>query len=151
MSDVSYSLKSFPELSTSELYAILQLRAEVFVVEQNCPYQDLDGKDQKSFHLLGWKNNELVAYCRLLPPVVSYPTAASIGRVVNSSSVRGQGVGKELMLKAIEHCRVLFPGEPITISAQHYLLRFYQELGFREQGDVYLEDDIPHIEMTTTD
>lgn len=151
MSAISYTLKSFPELTTTELYAILQLRAEVFVVEQHCPYQDLDGKDQSSYHVLGWLNDKLVAYCRILPKGISYPHAASIGRVVNSPSLRGQGVGKSLMLHAIELCRTLFPGESITISAQHYLLRFYQDLGFQEQGDVYLEDDIPHIEMTTGD
>jgi ElaA protein len=149
MSGISYQLKSFSELSTVELYAILQLRAEVFVVEQHCPYQDLDGKDQASYHLLGWMDQQLVAYCRLLPKGISYPDAASIGRVVNSGVVRGQGVGKQLMEEALRECQRLFPGELITISAQHYLLRFYQELGFKERGSVYLEDDIPHIEMTT--
>lgn len=123
------------------------LRQEVFVVEQDCPYLDADGKDQKGFHLMFWENNKLIAYTRLLPKGVSYQDYCSIGRVVNSDQVRGRGIGKKLMLESIEQCKKLFPNQNIKISAQVYLLKFYQELGFEETGDRYDEDGIPHTSM----
>lgn len=135
------------ELSIQQLYEILKLRQEVFIVEQDCPYLDTDGKDDKAYHVLFYQAQELVAYTRLLPKGVSYEKYASIGRVVNHKSVRGQGIGKDLMELSIQSCKSLFPGESIKISAQQYLLKFYQDLGFVETGESYLEDGIPHCGM----
>ena len=127
----------------------MNLRQEVFVVEQDCPYIDADNKDQDSYHLMGWdENNKLVAYTRLVPKGISYNDYLSIGRVVTSKLIRKQGVGIELMEKSIEKIRELFgQDEPIKISAQVYLLRFYTSLGFVKKGDNYLEDGIPHTAM----
>jgi ElaA protein len=138
----------FAELTPQELYEILSLRQEVFVVEQNCPYLDTDGKDQESFHLMCRNDaGQLVAYTRLLPKGLSYPNYPSIGRVANAPSVRGQGVGKILMEKSIALCLHLFGNEPIKIGAQSYLLAFYSSLGFVSTGEEYLEDGIPHTKM----
>jgi len=144
---INWECKSFEELEILELYKILQLRNEVFVVEQNCPYQDCDGKDLKCYHLLGWENGNLAAYTRLVPPGISYPDAASIGRVVTSPSARKKGIGKILMEKSIEQTQKLFPGSGIIISAQLYLKNFYESFSFLQSGEKYLEDDIPHIKM----
>ena len=143
---MNWILKKFDELTVDELYAILRLRTEVFVVEQNCVFQDMDNNDQSSYHLMGWKHDELVAYTRLVPPGVAheYP---SIGRVVTSLTVRREGIGKELMDRSISECRKLFGNLSIKIGAQLYLKRFYNSLGFKETSDVYLEDGIEHIEM----
>lgn len=135
------------ELTIDSLYRIIQLRMEVFVVEQDCPYLDTDDKDQLAHHVSFFKDNNLVAYTRLLPKGVSYENYCSIGRVVNSAAVRGQGIGKELMEYSIQNCQNLYPKTPIKISAQVYLLKFYNELGFQETGDRYLEDGIPHCGM----
>lgn len=145
---IHFSCKTFDQLTVYELYEIMTLRQEVFVVEQNCPYQDCDGKDLASWHLCG-KNDEgrLVAYTRLLPKGVSYPDYCSIGRVVSSPSVRGTGAGRLLMHRSIEMARQLFDNEPIKIGAQTYLLRFYESFGFRSTGEEYLEDGIPHTKM----
>jgi ElaA protein len=142
----SHSIKSFDELTNHELYNMLRLRSEVFVVEQNCPYQDLDNKDQKSFHLLYYVNDELAGCTRLLPNGLSYDEI-SIGRVVIAPSHRGLGLGKKLMEVSISGCEEKFGKAPIRISAQYHLSNFYQSLGFTEQGEVYDEDGIPHIEM----
>jgi ElaA protein len=143
-----WKTKAFQELSLEELYQIMVLRQAVFVVEQDCPYLDADGNDQVSFHLLGYDEaEELVAYARLLPKGVSYDDAVAIGRVVNSSKVRGKGIGKELMEISITETKRLFKNEKITLSAQCYLQKFYEELGFQTVGESYLEDDIPHIKM----
>ena len=144
---ITWSLKKFEELTPLELYAILQLRNEVFVVEQNCPYQDADNKDLLSFHFMGWGDDKLVAYTRIIPPGISYEQA-SIGRVVNSPTVRGDGIGKELMLQSISQLYSLFGNVAIKIGAQLYLQKFYTSLGFIQSGEVYLEDGIEHIEMT---
>ncbi len=141
-----YVIKHFTELTTPELYEILRLRSEVFVVEQNCPYLDMDNKDQKSFHLLYYTDGELSAYTRLLPAGLSF-NEVSIGRVVSSPVHRGKGLGKQLMEASIQACEELFGKSPIRIGAQHYLLKFYQSLGFKEEGALYDEDGIPHIEM----
>ena len=138
--------KSFDNLSPSELYAILRLRNEVFVVEQNCPYQDADNKDLQCQHLMILKDNELMAYARLVPPGISY-NQMSIGRVVTSPKARGTGVGRILMNTAIEHCRQLFGNGSIQIGAQAYLIKFYGSLGFNPVGEIYDEDGIPHIHM----
>ncbi|MBU6306647.1 MAG: GNAT family N-acetyltransferase [Bacteroidetes bacterium] len=142
-------LKKFQELTPDELYALLRLRAEVFVVEQTCAFQDLDNKDQPSYHLLGYLQDELVAYTRLVPPGISY-TAASIGRVVTSPAHRKKGFGKLLMQESIKVCDQLFGKNTIMIGAQCYLIEFYSSLGFVPSGEVYLEDGIEHIEMTLT-
>lgn len=143
---MNYHLKKFSELSTTELYDLLQLRSEVFVVEQKCAYQDLDGKDKEALHLLGKINDETVAYARLFAPGISHKEA-SIGRVVVSPKVRGKEYGKELMRKSIECIFKEFETNEIIISAQKYLEKFYTELGFVSEGDPYPEDDIPHIKM----
>ena len=143
---MNWILKTFNDLSANELYAIMQLRSEVFVVEQNCVYQDADNKDKYAWHLMGWKNDKLIAYTRLIPAGISYKEP-SIGRVVTSPSVRGTGVGRELMNKSIEYCYNLFGHQPLRIGAQLYLKNFYSSLGFLATGDVYLEDGIEHIEM----
>jgi len=143
---LKWKFNCFKELNVDELYAILQLRNEVFVVEQNCIYQDADSKDSISFHLSGWDENKLVAYCRILPPGVSYKEA-SIGRVVSSPQYRNKGYGKELMNEAIIHTLKEFNCNTIRISAQLYLQNFYEQLSFVQVSDSYLEDNIPHIEM----
>lgn len=147
--ELNWKYAAFDELNVAELYAIMQLRNEVFVVEQNCVYQDADDKDLKSYHLAGWDGNKLVAYCRILPPGVSYPHA-SIGRVVTSPAYRKTGSGRSLMLKAIVKTLSQFTCSKITISAQFYLTKFYESLGFTASGEIYLEDNIPHIEMQYT-
>ena len=143
---ILWKCKSFRELTVYELYAIMRLRLEVFVVEQNCPFQDADNKDQHCYHLCGWANDIPVAYVRLVPPGISY-TEPSIGRVVTAPANRRAGAGRTLMLKAIEHCELLFGRTNIKIGAQLYLTKFYESLGFVQSGDVYLEDGIDHIEM----
>lgn len=143
---IQWFVKSFKELNTSELYQILQLRAEIFVVEQNSPYQDIDGKDLKSFHLMGFSGEDLVAYTRLLPKNISY-AEASIGRVVTSAKVRGLGVGRDLMNRSIVEVENLFGKGPIRIGAQLYLQKLYESFGFVREGDSYVEDTIPHIKM----
>ncbi|WP_433830162.1 GNAT family N-acetyltransferase [Flavobacterium anhuiense] len=142
----SHSIKSFDELTNHELYDMLRLRCDVFVVEQNCPYLDLDNKDQKGFHLLYFVDNELAGVTRLLPAGVSY-NEISIGRVVIARTHRGLGLGKKLMEASIAGCKEKFGKAPIKISAQYHLSKFYQSLGFMEQGEVYDEDGIPHIQM----
>lgn len=142
----NWQLKQFGELTPEELYQILRLRSEVFVVEQNCVFLDMDNKDQSSWHLMGWQDGLLAAYTRLLPPGLSYEEM-SIGRVVSSPAVRGTGIGRELMLESISACRKLFGNGPIRIGAQLYLKKFYASLGFVAEGDIYLEDGIEHVEM----
>lgn len=149
MESINWICKSFNALTPEELYQILRLRSEVFVVEQNCPYLDEDNKDQASWHFMGWKNDKLLAYVRILPAGVSFKEA-SIGRVVNSPSVRGTGIGKKLMENAIEKTWELLGKQNIRIGAQYYLKNFYESLGFRKVSEIYLEDDIEHIEMVLT-
>lgn len=144
----------FDELSSYDLYRILQLRAEVFVVEQNCVYQDVDELDLQALHVAGYLQAEdsklsLTCYVRLLPPGVKYETA-SIGRVATKKSLRGGGLGKALMQQSIAYCHNEWPGTVITISAQQHLQKFYTELGFTAESEPYDEDGIPHIEMKLT-
>jgi ElaA protein len=141
-----WKLSEWNRLDTTELYEILQLRNRVFVVEQNCVYNDTDGKDRLSHHLCGYTGKKLICYARLLPPGVSY-TEPSIGRVVCDPEFRKKGIGTKLMLQAIHHTRQLWPQDHIKISAQSYLLSFYISLGFSVLGTEYLEDGIPHREM----
>lgn len=144
---LSFYSKRFDELTTEELYTILALRAEVFVVEQNCPYQDLDGKDKNALHVLGYLNGTLIAYARVLKQGISYQEYASIGRVVTDSSARGKKYGHELMVYSIGVCQKHYTGQKIKISAQAHLEKFYTTHGFVASGESYLEDGIPHIGM----
>ncbi|MFD2100160.1 GNAT family N-acetyltransferase [Flagellimonas iocasae] len=139
-------IKTFDELSTQELYEILRLRSEVFVVEQDCVYQDMDNKDQKALHVLGLKNGKIVAYTRMFKPG-DYFENASIGRVVVAQEQRKYGFGKQIMQVSMAALAQRFPTATIEISAQKYLLKFYNELGFTATGEEYLEDGIPHIRM----
>lgn len=139
-------IKSFSELTTQELYDILQLRAEVFVVEQDCVYQDVDGKDQKALHICGYKAGKLVAYTRIFKPG-DYFKEASIGRVVVKASDRQFKYGYDIMKASIVAISEHYHETVIRISAQTYLKRFYNNLGFNEIGEGYLEDGIPHINM----
>ena len=141
-----FKIKVFNELTLSELYEILQLRSEVFVVEQNSIYQDIDFKDQKALHLFGLKEDKIVAYTRLFRPG-DYLKNASIGRVVVSSSEREKGIGHALMTTSIKTIKTNFNVEKITISAQKYLKVFYEFHHFYQVGEEYLEDGIPHIKM----
>ncbi|AKD03652.1 GNAT family N-acetyltransferase [Pontibacter korlensis] len=140
--------KAFEELTPNEMYDMLRLRSEVFVVEQTCVFLDMDNKDQKCQHLLLYKGEELVAVARLVPPGVSYPDAMSIGRIVTSMAVRGTGVGKLLVEYSIEECYRLYGQGLIKIGAQLYAKGFYESFGFVQSGPVYDEDGIDHIEMT---
>ena len=144
--EINWVYKTFNNLTSVELYAIMQLRNAVFVVEQNCVYQDADGKDAASYHLMAWNGNNLAAYCRILPPGLSF-TEASIGRVVSSPNYRKGGYGRALMTEAIKRTMDQFNTEKIVIGAQLYLKAFYGSLGFNQMSDIYLEDGIEHIEM----
>lgn len=143
---LEYRIKSYSDLTKDELYALLQLRSEVFVVEQNCVYQDIDGKDPKAFHVLGFKNEVLIAYTRLFKPG-DYFEEASIGRVVVKKEERQHSYGHELMEVSIEAIKEHFKEKVVKISAQSYLKSFYNNLGFKEEGEEYLEDGIPHTAM----
>jgi ElaA protein len=168
--DLTFKCVHFSELTTYELYSIMALRQEVFVVEQNCAYLDADGKDLSGFHVLGYANlaknglytdlsrdyregspsegfEGLLAYTRLLPKGVAYADYASIGRVINAPKVRGRGVGKNLMEESIRQMARLFPDDSVKIGAQSYLLNFYGALGFVSTGEEYMEDGIPHTSM----
>ena len=148
---LSFVTKHFDQLSINELYEILALRAEVFVVEQNCPYQDLDGKDKKALHILGMQNNNIVAYARILGNGMAYKNYSAIGRIVTHNSIRGKGYGDHLVRAAIEATKASFPSASIKISAQAHLEKFYNGLGFIFTGEAYLEDNIPHIGMVLKD
>jgi len=146
---IDWKLKFFNELSPDELYAIIRLRNEVFVVEQNCVFQDADNKDQSSYHVMGWKENELLAYSRLVPAGISY-SEPSIGRVVTSRTVRSLGLGKKLMEHSIYLLHSKWGKLNIKIGAQLYLEHFYNSLGFQRTSEIYMEDGIEHIEMQLT-
>jgi ElaA protein len=143
---INWNCKTFDELTVHELYAILRLRTEVFVVEQNCVFQDMDNKDQSSYHVCGWQNGELVAYTRLVPAGVSYEEA-SIGRVITAPSARRTGAGKLLMQYSIQKLYDIWGKQSIKLGAQLYLKKFYESFGFAQTSDIYIEDGIPHIEM----
>jgi len=144
--NLEWKIKRFEALSIKELYDLLQLRSEVFVVEQNCVYQDIDGKDQKALHLIGEDNGKIVAYARLFKPA-AYFEQASIGRVIVKETFRANKLGHILMREAIQAIETHFKETKITISAQLYLKKFYESHGFFQTSEMYLEDDIPHIEM----
>jgi len=144
---IQWSTKHFSELTVDELYAMLRLRSEVFVVEQNCIFLDMDNNDQIAYHTMGWLNGELIATTRLFDVDQSYPGYQSIGRVVGSPKHRGIGAGKALMQYSIAECERLFGKHPIKIGAQLYLKKFYNEQGFEQAGEMYYEDEIEHIPM----
>lgn len=146
---LEWKIRRFDELSTKELYNLLQLRSEVFIVEQNCVYQDIDGKDQKALHLIGEYDSKIVAYARLFR-AGDYFDEASIGRVVVGTNYRDRKWGHELMTQAICGVKDYFNTTKITISAQLYLQKFYESHGFVVTSETYLEDDIPHIQMKLT-
>lgn len=141
-----FKIKPFEALSLLELYSVLQLRSEVFVVEQNCVYQDIDGKDKKALHVIGEFEGQTVAYCRLFKSS-DYFDQASIGRVIVKENFRDKKWGHDLIKEAIGAIQSHFGESQITISAQLYLKRFYESHGFVQTTEEYLEDGIPHIEM----
>jgi len=150
---VEWKWSLFDELSARDLYAILKIRQAVFVVEQDCAYQDIDDIDQHAWHLLGKQQSgatqRLVAYLRLVYPTIKYPEP-SIGRVLTGASARGQGLGKAMTREALAQAAREYPGQPVRISAQSYLFEFYNEFGFEIVSEPYDEDGIPHVEMLTT-
>jgi ElaA protein len=144
--NINWYSKSFNNLTPGELYQVMRLRSEVFVVEQNCVFLDVDNKDEQCLHFMGWTENALVAYTRLVPPGYIYDEA-SIGRVVISPAYRKNKIGYVLMEKSIEQCRKHFGNGAIKIGAQYYLKNFYASLRFKQISDIYLEDGIEHIYM----
>ena len=155
---LTWRFAPFDELSPREAHDIFQLRVDVFVMEQNCPFQDIDGADLDAWHLLGFSpsllgegrgEGQLIAYARLIPAGIKF-AEPSIGRVITRQSVRGTGLGRELMQEALARSDALWPGQAVRIGAQHRLEKFYQSLGFTTASDVYIEDGIPHIEMLRT-
>jgi ElaA protein len=143
---MNWSVKPFTELSLKELYALLKLRAEVFVVEQTCIYNDLDELDFDAIHLFGMDNGDVLVYARILPAHSRFKEV-SLGRIVVSTNSRGLGYGKEVIKKSIEYIKENISDNLIRISAQEYLLNYYEELGFKIASSSYLEDGIPHVEM----
>ena len=141
-----FVFKNFEALAVTELYQIYELRSKVFVVEQDCAYQDPDDKDLLAFHLLMFEGTVFTGYCRILPPGLSYSEPA-IGRVVVEKKFRGAGSGQKLMKHSIHKTMELFKNQDIVISAQSYLISFYTQLGFISEGSEYLEDNIPHVKM----
>lgn len=139
-------IKRFDELDIIDLYGLLQLRSEVFVVEQNCVYQDMDGKDKNAIHVLGKDKEKIVAYLRIFGPGDYFKTA-SIGRVVVAEKSRKKGYAKKIMNSAIAFVEGYLKENVIMLSAQTYLFNFYEELGFKRRGEEYLEDGIPHVKM----
>jgi ElaA protein len=143
---LNWQVKKFNELASDEIYKILKLRNEVFIVEQNCAFQDCDDKDQNSYHLFLEDNEDIVAYLRILEKGISY-NEISIGRVLIQKEYRKKGIAREMMLRAINFIQDNLNEKSIRISAQSYLVDFYKSLGFKEVSDLYYEDNIPHIEM----
>jgi ElaA protein len=143
---LNYHFLPFPALSPDQLYDLLQLRQEVFVLEQNCAYLDADGRDRQAHHLLGYNERGLAAYLRVVEPGAKY-TEPSIGRVITRLDLRRTNLGRELMREGIRRCQDLYPGQGIRISAQARLERFYREFGFNIVAGPYDEDGIPHLEM----
>lgn len=141
-----WECKAFSELNVTELHALYKLRVAVFVVEQNCPYQEVDDEDLEAFHLLKWENGNLVAYARLIPGM----EAVRLGRVLVAQEWRKRGYGQELLTEAIASCAALFPDRELHAQAQAYLEEFYHSFGFEAVSGIYLEDGIPHLDMVLT-
>lgn len=146
MINADWKIKTFSELTTPELYEIIKARVNVFVVEQDCPYPDLDDYDQRAIHLWAEKEGEVLAYCRIFDKGIKY-SETSIGRVVTTENGRGTGLGKQLIKYALEIIENRIGTSEVRISAQDYLLKFYSDFGFQDTGKKYLEDNIPHTEM----
>jgi ElaA protein len=143
---LEWQILAFAELPRESMYALLRLRQQIFVVEQNCAYLDLDNLDQSAMHMLCTRNQELLAYQRCLAPGLSY-RESSLGRIVVCPAMRGQQLGRDLVLRGIDYNQLQWPGRGIRINAQAHLQEFYSSLGFTAEGDVYLEDNIPHVQM----
>jgi len=148
MKHLEWKCRRFEQLNNDQLYELIKLRVDIFVVEQECPYPELDEKDRviDTHHLTAYQDSKIVAYARLLPPGVSYPDS-SIGRFAVDDSLRHQGIGTLLMKNCLEQVAILWPDDDIRVSAQSYLKEFYQSFGFTQTSESYLEDGIPHIEM----
>lgn len=146
MTDTIWKVKTFNELTTAELYEIIKARVDVFVVEQNCPYPDLDHYDQKAIHLWAEEEGEVLAYCRIFDKEIKYPET-SIGRVITTQKARGTGMGRQMISYAVQIIENRLKSTEIRISAQDYLIRFYSEFGFFDTGKKYMEDNLPHTEM----
>ena len=144
--NLQWQTLSFTQLTLEKMYAVLRLRQQVFVVEQQCAYLDLDNLDQPATHMLGMRSTELLAYQRCLPPGLNYPES-SLGRIIVCPAMRGQRLGRELVQRGIQHNLLQWPHNDICISAQAHLQDFYADCGFAAEGDEYLEDDIPHQKM----
>lgn len=145
---IIFSCTPYKRLSLDELYKILKLRQEVFIVEQECAYLDSDGLDKAAFHVLSFDDKiNLIAYARLLPKGIVYEDYQSIGRIITAKQVRGLGIGKSLVKSCIKYCEQIFGNGAIKISAQSHLIPFYNQFGFRVDGEGYLEDNIPHHAM----
>ena len=150
METITWQTKAFKDLTVDEYFEILHLRTAIFVVEQDCPYQEVDEKDRQSFHLFGKaENGEVIAVTRILPQGISYDEI-SVGRVALKKEYRGKGIADELMEETFKFIENHFGKQAIRISAQEYLLNYYSKHGFKQVGEMYLEDNIPHIEMLTT-
>jgi ElaA protein len=145
--DVTWECLEFAELSTAKLYAILALRSEVFVVEQECAYADVDGLDPRCIHLLGWEGGSLAAYARIVPEEAWRPGAVSIGRIVSRPRLRGRGLGIEVLARALDYLRERGNALPIELVSQHRLERFYERFGFESVGEPYEHDGQPHVTM----
>lgn len=146
MSNIIWKIKTFDEFTVPELYNVLKARIDVFVIEQNCPYEDLDNYDQKAIHIWAEEDGEVLANCRVFDKGIKYDEA-SLGRVLTTEKARGKNLGRQLIKHAIETIESRYNTSEIRISAQDYLLKFYSEFGFEDTGKKYLEDDIPHTEM----
>jgi len=152
---IHWHTQKFDDFSPRQLYLLMQLRQDVFIVEQHCPFADLDNKDFACIHVSAWRDNAPVAYARIVPPefpVANQPVeigvgCPSIGRVCNAVSVRGSGIGRELMQRALQVVAAHWPNQACQIGAQAYLQPFYEALGFVVNGEQYIEDDIPHFPM----
>ena len=147
---LSWQIKNYNELSQEELYDILRIRAKIFVVEQNCPYNDLDNKDNIAKHVIGKEGKKIIAYARIFKEGDFYKKNTSIGRILVCGEKRKKKIGNELVEKSINFCKKNYPGKEIKISAQSHLKNFYQKLGFVYKGETYLEDGIPHCSMYLT-
>ncbi|CUS47923.1 MAG: ElaA protein [Idiomarinaceae bacterium HL-53] len=147
--NTNWEVKPFSELTAQELYEVFKLRQDVFIVEQTCPYPDIDGTDREWLHVLGWQHNKLAAYARIRCPNDTY-SQARIGRVVVAPFARGQQLGRSLMEYCMQYIQQAAPNAVIALGAQTYLLNFYQSLGFISVSETYLEDDIPHQNMEWT-
>ncbi|PCJ25841.1 MAG: GNAT family N-acetyltransferase [Flavobacteriales bacterium] len=149
MNNITWKTKAFNDLTVNEFYEIIYLRTAIFVVEQDCPYQEVDEKDRQSFHLFGrTESGEVIAVTRILPQGVSYKEI-SIGRIALKKEWRGKGIADELMNETFKFIEKEFGKQSIRISAQQYLFNYYSKHGFIQVGEMYLKDDIPHIEMLT--